>query len=271
MTEKNTENNTEKTPIGIVTLAPHIVEILYEIDAGEEIVGTIEYSDFPQQANNIPVIGGYHGLQIEKIVALNPDVIFAWRSGNKATDLEQLARLGFTIIYSNPSKIDNVASELRQFGHVLNKQALAEQAATNFEITLATIRQQYANKKPIKVFYQLWSQPMMTINKNTWIHQLVEICQGNNVFANSTSDYPQISIENVVVAKPELIIIADEKSKTIQPLIQWQKWPEIPAVKANAFIHVNADLLHRFSTRMLSGLDDMCSKIDNTRSALSDH
>lgn len=261
----------DKQPLRIVALAPHIVEMLFEIGVGEQIVGTVEYADFPEAANAIPRIGGYYGMQVEKILALKPDLIFSWESGNKTTDIEQLKRLGLKIIYSQPDRIDDVATELRYFGNLVNESHKAELAATRFEKKLAKIRALNINKQPIKVFYQLWPEPMMTINKSTWIHQLVEICQGINVFANNPTDYPQISIENVMVAQPELIIIPDEKSKKVQPKVQWQNWPEIPAVKASAFIHVNADLLHRFSTRMLNGVENMCSKIDKTRSALSDH
>ena len=256
----------------IVALAPHIVEMLFDIDPniGEQIVGTVEYADYPQAAKTIPRVGGYYGLQVEKILTLQPDIVIAWQQGNKKTDLEQLERLGLKIVYSNPANIDDVATQLRAFGKVLLAEKQAEVAALKFEQKLANIRQQYANKTPIDVFYQLWPQPMMTINKNTWIHQLIEVCQGRNVFGDNPTDYPHISIENVMVAQPQIIVIPDEKSKKVQPEIQWHKWPEIPAVKANAFIEVNADLLHRFSTRMLLGLADLCRDIDNARSALTD-
>ncbi|MGJ8692279.1 MAG: cobalamin-binding protein [Thalassotalea sp.] len=254
----------------IVALAPHIVEMLFDIGAGQQIVGTVEYADHPEAAKAIPRIGGYYGLQIEKVLTLQPDIVFAWKNGNKKVNLEQLARLGIKIIYSDPKDIGDVATELRYFGQLLGKSAQAEIAADLFEKKLANIRQQYLNQPSVKVFYQLWPQPMMTINKNTWIHQLLSVCQADNVFADNSTDYPQISIENVMVAQPEIIIIPEEKSKKVQPKIEWHKWPEIPAVKANAFIHANADLLHRFSTRMLTGLEILCSDIENTRSALSD-
>lgn len=253
----------------IVALAPHIVENLFAIGAGKHIVGTVEYADFPEQAHNIPRIGGYYGLKIEKLLALKPDIIFAWKSGNKAADLEQLTRLGMRIIYSEAKNIDDVATELRAFGKILNNEAKyqqqAEVAAQLFEKRLADIRKKYQDKKAIKVFYQLWSHPMMTVNKNTWINQLITVCQGDNVFADNVTEYPQISIENVILAQPELIILPDEKSDKPQPKIAWHKWPEIPAVKAHAFIHVNADLLHRFSTRMLDGVESMCKKMDSYR------
>lgn len=269
--QKSLAHDKPQTPLRVITLAPHLVEMLFDIGAGDLIVGTVDYSDFPEAAKDIPRIGGYYGLQLEKILMLQPDIILAWQSGNKQADLEQLERLGLNIIYSKPNQIIDVAHELRHFGKVLGKSAQAEKVAKAFEQRLQLLTQRYQNKPPVQVFYQLWSNPMMTINQHTWLHQLLTICQGRNVFANNVTEYPHISIENVVVAQPEIIIIPNEKSAQKQPEIDWQKWPEIPAVKANAFIAVNADLLHRFSTRMLDGVESMCNKIDDVRSALTDH
>lgn len=254
-----------KPPMRIVALAPHIVEMLYDIGAGDHIVGTVEYADFPEEAKKIPRIGGYYGMQIEKILALKPDLILAWKTGNKATDIEQIERLGLKVAYSAPEQIEDVAKELMYFGELTGYPAQAKKVAQSYLLQLKNIRQKYQDKAPIRVFYQLWPEPMMTVNKETWIHQLMHICQANNVFADNPTQYPQISIENVLVAAPELIIMPDEKSEKPQPVIQWQNWPEIPAVKSNQFVHVNADLLHRFSTRMLLGVESMCGKLDRFR------
>lgn len=249
----------------IVALAPHIVEMLFDIGAGDNIVGTVAYADYPAAALNIPRIGGYHGIQIEKVLALKPDLVIVWQSGNKVSDIEQMEKMGLKIIYSQPDKIEDVARELRKFGQVTGHEAQAEAVASRYLQRLEKLRQQHVNIKPIKVFYQLWPEPMRTINKETLINQLIEVCQGQNVFADNPTPYPQIGIENVIVAQPEIIILPDEKSSKEQAIIDWHKWPEIPAAKYNRFIRVNADLMHRFSTRMLDGIEDMCKKIDAFR------
>lgn len=249
----------------IVALAPHIVEMLFDIGAGDEIVGTVDFADFPKAALKIPRIGGYHGIQIEKILALKPDLVIVWKSGNKISDIEQMEKMGLNIIYSQPHKIEDVAQELRKLGKITNHEIQAEAVANRYAHKLKTLRQQYDNIAPMKVFYQLWPEPMRTVNKETLINQLIEVCQGENVFASNPTPYPQIGIENVIVAQPEIIILPDEKSNQEQPIIDWHKWPEIPAAKHNRFIRVNADLMHRFSTRMLEGIEDMCEKIDAYR------
>lgn len=249
----------------IVALAPHIVEMLFDIGAGEQIVGTVEFADFPDAALKIPRIGGYHGLQVEKILELKPDLVIVWQSGNKVSDIEQLEKMGLNIVYSQPDKIEDVARELRKLGKHTGHESQADMVAKRYMQRLTKLRQQYANIPPMKVFYQLWPEPMRTINKDTLINQLIDVCQGQNVFANNPTPYPQVGIENVIVAQPEVIILPDEKSNKEQPVINWQKWPEIPAAKHNRFIRVNADLMHRFSTRMLEGIEDMCKKIDAFR------
>ncbi|QMW13797.1 cobalamin-binding protein [Pseudoalteromonas sp. A41-2] len=254
-----------KEPQRIVALAPHIVENLFAIGAGDRIVGTVDYADYPAQANEIERVGGYYGINMERLLSLKPDLVLAWKTGNKAEDLAYIEKLGIPVAYSNPDQVDNVADELRKLGELTHLKTRADRVATEFEVKLAAIRASQQDKPPVSVFYQLWPEPMMTVGGNTWINQLLTICHADNVFANSETDYPRISIENVLVSKPEVIIIPDEKSKKPQPQIDWRQWPELPAVQHNQFISVNADLLHRFTTRMLDGLSEMCGKIDISR------
>jgi len=266
---KTTTEQAEVKPAKrIIALAPHIVESLFAIGVGDKIVGTVSYADFPEQALNIPRIGGYHGMQVEKILQLRPDLIIVWRNGNKVSDIEKLERLGLNIVYSDTNNIDGVAAELRLFGKLTGHEQKAEALAAEFTERLAEIRKTYQGKSPVDVFYQLWSEPLMSVNKETWINQLLETCGANNVFADNSTDYPQLSMENVIVAKPQLIIMPQENSKTPQPKINWQQWDMIPAVKNNQFMEVDADLIHRFSRRMLIGLQDVCQKIDRSRQAL---
>ena len=259
------EQTKDSKKLRIIALAPHIVENLFAIGAGDNIVGTVDYADYPAEAKSIERIGGYYGISLEKVLALKPDLVIAWKSGNQSEDLAQIERLGIKVYLSNPTTIAGVADELLTFGEFTGNIKQSQQAANAFTQKLNAIIKSQQNKKNITAFYQLWAEPMMTVGKNTWINQLIETCHVSNVFAQSVTDYPQISIENVIVTKPQVIIIPDEKSKTPQPVVNWQKWPEVPAVKNDQFISVNADLLHRFTPRMLDGLADMCDKIDTSR------
>ncbi|MCK8102768.1 cobalamin-binding protein [Pseudoalteromonas sp. 2CM36K] len=252
-------------PLRIVALAPHIVENLYAIGAGDLIVGTLDYADYPQEATKIERIGGYNGISIEKLLMLKPDMVIAWKNGNQAEDLAKIKRLGIELYLSDPRFIEGVASEILKLGQITGHIEQSKKVAETFTAKLNAIKVTQKDKTTLTGFYQLWPEPMMTVSKNTWINQLIETCQVTNVFANSDTDYPQISIENVIVTKPQVIIIPDEKSKRVIPTVNWQQWPEIPAVKYEQFISVNADLLHRFTPRMLDGLAQMCDKVDISR------
>lgn len=249
----------------IVALAPHIVENLYAIGAGEKIVGTVDYADYPAQALEIPRIGGYHGIQLEKLLALKPDLVIAWKNGNKETDLEKIEKLGIKVIYSQTDDLTKIPKQLIEFGELTGKVDEAKVVAERFSTRLDKLKAQYLGETKLDVFYQLWPEPMMSVNKNTMVHQVLSICHVNNVFADNSTDYPQISLENVIKLRPQVIILPDEKTKKKVKHTKWQKWPQIPAVKAGQFVRINADLLHRYTTRALDGVEDLCAKLAQSR------
>lgn len=254
----------------IVALSPHLVEILFDLGVGEQIVGALEFSDHPIAAQSIPRIGGAQGINIEKLIALEPDIVFVWQGGNQAKDIEQIKRLGFNLVFSNPKQLFDLADEINHFGKVLNLETKAQEVTKKYVTRLSKLQNTYADQRAVNVFYQLWPEPLMTINGSTWINQLLTVCGANNVFSTNSSPYPQVGIENVIKAQPEVIIVPaqHDRMKEIESSEQtlfWQQWPEIPAVNKNNFIIVNADLLHRNTPRMLLGLEPLCQQIHKFR------
>ena len=181
----------------IIALSPHAVEMLYAIGVGDKIVATTDHADYPAQANNIPRIGGYHGIQIERVLELNPDLVVVWGSGNKQEEIARIKSLGFKVFDSDPKTLAAVADELVALGELTGVTKQAQREADKYLQSLAQLRAQHADKQAVDVFYQLWSTPLMTVAKNSWIQQIIAVCNGNNVFVDSDSDYPQISIESV--------------------------------------------------------------------------
>ncbi|PWF63633.1 cobalamin-binding protein [Shewanella sp. BC20] len=247
----------------IIALSPHAVEMLYAIGAGESIVAATDYADYPEAAKKIPSIGGYYGIQIERVLELNPDLIVVWDTGNKAEDINQLKSLGFKLYSSSPKTLEDVAKEIEELGALTGRTEQASQVAADYRTELLQLRSENAAKSEPKVFYQLWSTPLMTVAKNSWIQQIIGVCHGKNVFYDAASDYPQVSLENVLMTLPEVILQSEEEGNVKG--VDWSKWTEIPAVKNQHIYQLNADLLHRATPRALLGVKAVCDALDKAR------
>lgn len=247
----------------IVALSPHSVEMLYAIGAGESIVATTDHADFPEAALAIPRIGGYYGIQIERVLELEPDLVVVWGSGNKAEDIERIKELGFRVFDSNPQTLEAVADELESLGELTGHQVQAAKVAADYREKLKQLRIDNAAKSEVSVFYQLWSTPLMTVAKNSWIQQIIAVCHGDNVFVDAASDYPQVSLETVVLKQPEVILQSQDEGNIVG--VNWSKWAEIPAVKNGHIYQLNADLLHRAAPRALLGVEELCEALDKSR------
>lgn len=249
----------------IIALSPHAVELLFAIGAGDKIVATVDYADYPAEAKKIIRIGNYNGIQIEQVVALQPDLIVAWKSGNKLTDLKKIESLGFPMIYTHPQTIGQISDELINLGNLTGNEAQAKQAAAALDADYQTIKQQYAKKRKVSVFYQLWHDPLRTVGPNSWIESLIRDCHGENIFNDTDSDYPLVSLETVITKKPEVIVIPHHSGNVGAKTGIWQRWTEIPAVANKQMYTLNGDLLHRFGPRAVDGLSKLCEAIDQAR------
>lgn len=252
----------------IIALSPHIVEMLYDIGAGDQIIGTTAFADYPEEAKNIPRIGNYVRLQLERVIELQPDLIIAWKSGNPSDDLARLEQLGFTVVYSQPNTFDDIAHEIRTFAKLTGHTIEGEQVARKFEQGLANIIKTYKNKTELTGFYELWSRPLTTVAKGSWPQQFLNICKVNNPFKSVLTPYPQISIEQVLPSSVQIIIQPLSVNQKDREGFNWQDWTIIPAVANNHIIQPDADAMHRMSIRSLSALKDLCANIEVIRSSL---
>ena len=260
------DNNAEaKQKKRIIALAPHLVESLYAIGAGDQIIATTAHADYPAAAKNIMVVGNYARLQIEKIIQLKPDVVIAWTTGNPTVDLARLEKYQIKVIYSNPETLEDVAAELRLLGEITGRTEQASKLAEQYLTSLADIKQRYASQENIKVFYELWSRPIRTVAQKAWPQQQITLCGGVNPFADAKDDYPSVGLEQVLITLPQ-VVIQPSKSTTGDPdNLNWQQWPHVPAAKNGFVFHPNADKLHRMTTRVLEELVVLCEQIDTAR------
>ena len=172
----------------IITLAPHATEILYAAGAGERLVGTVEFSDYPPAAKKVPRVGSYERLDLEAIAALKPDLVIAWETGNPAGQVEKLKALGLTVYASQPNRMEDVAAQLERFGQLAGTEATASAAAGQFRQRLENLRRGNAKKPPVRVFYQIWTAPLMTVGGPQIISDAIRLCGGENVFGKLEPD-----------------------------------------------------------------------------------
>ncbi|MFM9967281.1 MAG: cobalamin-binding protein [Burkholderiales bacterium] len=249
----------------IVTLAPHIVELLFAAGAGERIVGAVEYSYFPEAAKRIPRIGDSAQLDLERIVALKPDLIVVWQHGNAQRQLDRLLNLGIPVYYNEPRSLSDIARSIEQFGRLSQTEAIALPAAREFEKREAELRARYSGRVKLRVFYQIWEKPLMTINGEHIISDMIRLCGGENVFANLQTLVPVVSTEAVLAANPEVIGGATAEVNTSGHLDNWKKWTRIDAVLRDNLFVIHSDLISRHTPRLLDGVQAMCEHIDAAR------
>lgn len=255
------------TPVKrIVSLAPHNTENLFTAGAGDQIVGTVDHSDFPPAALDIPRIGNYKQFNLEAILALKPDLVIAWSSGNTEASVKQLIDLGLPVFYSEPGTFDLIISNIERFSRLSGQSEIAAPQLTSMRNTINTLEQRYAGQKPVGVFYQVWDQPLITLNGNHSVSRAIEICGGFNVFAEEPTIAPRINIEGIIAKNPQLILLAGhEKEQALTWKIKWEKWSAIDAVSHRQVKAIEADIVNRPTQRFIEGTRTICELIDAAR------
>ncbi len=255
----------ERAAQRIVSLAPHATELLFGAGAGAQLVGVTEFSDYPEAAKSLPRVGGSRGLDLERIAALKPDLVIAWQSGNSMAQVAQIEALGIPVFRSEPRTLNDVALSLERFGALTGHALGARRAAAAFRTRIANLRREYAYRKSVRVFYQVWPQPLMTIGGPHVITDVIGLCGGVNVFSALASPGPTVNIEAVVGAAPQLIVGGAADGGDLASLAMWKRWPGIPAVKNERFAVLDAALITRHTERLADGALALCHAIDATR------
>jgi iron complex transport system substrate-binding protein len=250
----------------IVTLAPHATEILYAAGAGDRLVGTVDYSDYPPPAKALPRVGSYERLDLEAIAALKPDLVIAWETGNPAGQVDKLRALGLTVYSSQPNRMEDIAAQIERFGQLAGSEALASAAAAQFRQRLETLRRANSRKPSVRVFYQIWNNPLMTVGGPQIISDAIQLCGGENVFGTLPRMAPTVSVEAVLAANPEAIVATGMGDARPEWLNDWNKWTRMTAVKRGNLFHINPDIMQRHTPRILDGADKLCADLDVARS-----
>jgi len=248
----------------IVSLAPHATELLIAAGAGSRIVGTVAAWNGAPDARGIPNVGDARTLDLERIVALAPDLIVTWPY-TVAAQVETLAARGAAVFVTNPITIDGIATDIERLGTLAGTETQAQAAAAGFRERVARLRARHPAAPPIRVFYQVWNAPMYTIGGRHLVSEAIRVCGGENIFAALALPAPGVSVEAVLAAQPWAIIAGGDGGSRPAWLDDWKRWTTVPAVANGALFTVNADLLHRPGPRFVDGVEELCAALDKAR------
>lgn len=255
----------EKPAQKIVSLAPHLTEVIFAAGAGDKLVGAVSYSDYPPEAAAIPRVGSYNSVSLEALVALQPDLVFAWRSGSGEEIVSRLEALGLKVYVEEPRKLEDVAHSLRMVGVLTASQATADAAADQFLHTLHTLRNTYTKRRPVSVYYQIWDEPLLTLNDDHIISDVLRLCGGSNVFGHAIPLVSRISAEAVIRADPQVIIASGMSEARPEWLDAWRSWDSMQAVSNDQLYFVPPDILQRHTPRIVQGAKILCEHLQGAR------
>lgn len=249
----------------IISLAPNITEVLFHVGAGEQIVGADEYSNYPPAAKKIVRVNNHAAANYELILSLKPDLVIAWQSGNGDKIIDPLRKLGIPVFVVETRQIDKIPSLFRRFGQLSGNTDQAEQRASEFTRRLEALRRVNGGKPQVRTFYQIWDEPLITLNGKHMVSSVIELCGGVNIFADAVPLVPYVNIESVVAADPQVIIAGGSQEEQPTWFKRWQRWSGISAVINSQVYLIPADLMQRHSARILDGAEMMCGFLDNAR------
>ena len=249
----------------IIALAPHVTELLFAAGGGERIVGVVSYSDFPEQAKRIANIGDNRQIDLERVLALKPDLLVVWRHGSSERQLAQLRALGIPMFHSEPHKLDDIADSLLRLGQLMGTESVAQPAAAALRGQLAALAAQYAGRPPVRLFYQVWDKPLYTLNGGHIVSDAIRLCGGVNIFAAMKITAPVVGIEAVLQEDPEAIFGSSEQNEPARGINLWKAFPNVTAVRHANLFRLDGNLLNRAGPRMIAGATVLCEQLDIAR------
>ncbi|WP_100656087.1 cobalamin-binding protein [Alteromonas flava] len=243
----------------IVTLAPHLSEWIYLLDAEQDLVAVSAFSDYPAAASDHPVVADANGVNFTQLFNLQPTLVLAWQGGNKPQDISRIEASGVRVFTSAPKTLEDIAAELIALGKILNREAQAQAIANQFMRKLLALQQRYQANPVVTAFYYLWHKPLMTIGHNAWPNQFLAVCNIRNIFSDSPIDYPEVRLAEVVRRKPDVLITTIEDAAESHAAF----WQAHKSVLNAPIIAIEANKVHRFTPRILDELSRLCEQVQS--------
>ncbi|WP_420911123.1 vitamin B12 ABC transporter substrate-binding protein BtuF [Vibrio aestuarianus] len=247
----------------IISLAPHATELAFAAGLGDKVVAVSEYSDYPPQAKKLEKVANYQGINLERILKLQPDLVIVWPSGNPAKEIAKLKQLGLTIYSTETKTLEDIATNIEQLSQYADNPQIGKNAAHNFRQSLAIFKQRYHTGSKVRYFYQLSEKPIITLAQDSWPSEVFRFCGGENIFADSPSPYPQVGIEQVLLANPDAIFTSEHAIKNGHVWSKWQQ--QLFAVQHDFVWSLTSDWLNRPTPRTLNAIEEVCDHFAHIR------
>lgn len=254
----------QKPALRVISMSPHVTELLFAAGAGDRIVGTVTHSDYPEAAKKIPQIGTNRQIDMERVIALKPDLIVAWMHGSSERQIDQIRALGVPVYHSEPRKLDDIPANLVRLGKLLGTENAANAAAQELRARLAALSRTYASRPTVRLFHQVWDKPLYTLSGAHIVSDAMRVCGGENIFGEMKVTAPVVSVEAVLQRDPEVILDTAERN-TNGGLDLWKPYPMLTAVKRGNLFRLDGDLLNRAGPRLIAGTAVLCEKLELAR------
>ncbi len=252
----------------VVSLAPFITELVYAVGAQEVLVGVSEYSDHPPAARALRRVSNAFAIDYESILALQPDLVLTWGSGNGERVRRRLIELGLEVFTLEPRRLRDVSRSLRLVGQLTGHVAAGAEQALAFEHHIAGLEKRHAGGRSLKVFYQIADQPIMTLNGGHLVSEVIELCGGTNVFHDLTPLAPAVTLEEVVVRDPDVVIVSSELKHHAEVIESWRALGAFRAARSGHLYAVESDLLDRQTPRLVQGAERLCAILQQVRAGV---
>ena len=261
--DSDIELRLDRPVVRVISLSPHLTELMYAVGAADRLVATVRGSDFPAEAAEVAQIGDAAGLDFERIVHLRPDVVLAWGSGNRPVDIARLRSLGLRVVVMEPQRLEDISRHLRLLGDLTGRVGQAQAVAQEFEQRVDALRARYAGRSPVRVMFEIWHRPLFTVNANHIISKVLALCAAQNIFADLPRLAGEVSVEQVLLLDPDVIVVGSEAEDA--GIRNWTEYSYLKAVRGGNVFTVSADLITRQTPRIVDAAERMCAGVDKAR------
>ncbi len=241
----------------VISLAPNLTEIIYAIGAGDRLVGNTTYCDYPEQAKSVQKVGDTLQPNIERILALRPNLIFISTSSQLEAFARQLSDHGIPVYVSDPHDLEGVLHSIENIARLLSRENDARELVGRLRGRMTAVEAAVKSRKPVRVFYQLSAEPLYTAGRDAFVTDLIQRAGGSSVTATIPEAWPRYSAESAVAAKPEVIILPTGGSMGSANADVAEGLKKSPAVLAGRVIRIDGDLLVRPGPRAIDGLEQL--------------